>query len=215
MTQSPPPAGWYPDPGNAQLQRWWDGSVWTDHTQPGAQVPPPPPQQQFAAAPAQTYAPVQRQFQITGYNQRMANRVARRAKLNEPGVAVAYTYNNLATMLIFGLVEEVAKLIPGIGEALDAGISLISFYFHRILIVTDRNVYVYRDLPFHLPGKQLAMYARGPGVVQMGDNSGGSFMRFVRRGELTFQDGTVVFHSPWWIRRSQYIAQEANIPPGQ
>ncbi|OBG23491.1 hypothetical protein A5765_18830 [Mycolicibacterium celeriflavum] len=26
------PAGWYPDPGGADLQRWWDGSVWTDRT---------------------------------------------------------------------------------------------------------------------------------------------------------------------------------------
>lgn len=28
-----PPAGWYPDqqPG---MQRWWDGSQWTEHTQP-------------------------------------------------------------------------------------------------------------------------------------------------------------------------------------
>lgn len=28
------PAGWYPDPQGAQVQRYWDGSVWTDHTAP-------------------------------------------------------------------------------------------------------------------------------------------------------------------------------------
>jgi hypothetical protein len=25
------PAGWYPDPANAQGLRWWDGAAWTDH----------------------------------------------------------------------------------------------------------------------------------------------------------------------------------------
>jgi hypothetical protein len=27
-----PPAGWYPD--HAGQQRWWDGTRWTEHTQP-------------------------------------------------------------------------------------------------------------------------------------------------------------------------------------
>jgi uncharacterized protein YxjI len=26
-------AGWYPDPSNPQLVRWWDGTAWTDQTQ--------------------------------------------------------------------------------------------------------------------------------------------------------------------------------------
>lgn len=26
------PAGWYPDPGGGDYQRWWDGSTWTDAT---------------------------------------------------------------------------------------------------------------------------------------------------------------------------------------
>ena len=30
------PAGWYADPNNSQVQRYWDGSQWTDHTSPGA-----------------------------------------------------------------------------------------------------------------------------------------------------------------------------------
>lgn len=30
-------AGWYPDPSNPQIQRYWDGQQWTQHTQ---QVPP-------------------------------------------------------------------------------------------------------------------------------------------------------------------------------
>lgn len=38
-TPPPPPsvpAGWYPDAGNAALQRYWDGAAWTAHTAPAA-----------------------------------------------------------------------------------------------------------------------------------------------------------------------------------
>lgn len=42
MTQSPPP-GWYQDPQDAGLQRYWNGTAWTDQTQPAAAPPPPPP----------------------------------------------------------------------------------------------------------------------------------------------------------------------------
>ncbi len=33
----PPPAplaAWYPDPSDAHRWRWWDGTVWTEHTSP-------------------------------------------------------------------------------------------------------------------------------------------------------------------------------------
>lgn len=39
-----PPEGWYPDPQNAELQRYWDGNAWTDQTQePIDQTPPTMP----------------------------------------------------------------------------------------------------------------------------------------------------------------------------
>lgn len=28
-----PPEGWYPDPQNAELERYWDGNAWTEQTQ--------------------------------------------------------------------------------------------------------------------------------------------------------------------------------------
>ncbi|WP_461078540.1 DUF2510 domain-containing protein [Streptomyces deserti] len=41
-----PPPGWYPDPSAPHLQRWWDGTTWTEHRRapeaPGGPVPPPP-----------------------------------------------------------------------------------------------------------------------------------------------------------------------------
>jgi uncharacterized protein YxjI len=54
-----PPAGWFPDPhGAPQLMRWWDGTRWTDHTQPGQpeQVP-----QQRAPDPARVQQQVRQQ----------------------------------------------------------------------------------------------------------------------------------------------------------
>ncbi|MFF4253134.1 DUF2510 domain-containing protein [Streptomyces sp. NPDC001663] len=37
-----PPPGWYPDPSAPHLQRWWDGTAWTEHwSAPEAPGPPP------------------------------------------------------------------------------------------------------------------------------------------------------------------------------
>jgi hypothetical protein len=136
-----------------------------------------------------------RQYTIRRYNQRMARRIARRAHLeSEDAMAVAFTFNNLATLIIFGVIEELGKFVPFIGTYIDLAISILSFYFHRIVLVTDENVYVYRDWPFHFPGKLLLTHRRGPDVVQLGAPSSNAFMRFIRRGQLTFQDGTIVYH---------------------
>jgi hypothetical protein len=152
--------------------------------------------------------------QVRRYNQRMARRVARRAHLDEQGVAVCFAFNNLLTSLLIGVVEDVARYVPTIGGAIELAISILTFYFHRIVLVTDQNVYVYRDWPFHIPGKQLAAYPRHSGLVKLGSPNPGGFSRFVRRGQLTFEDGVVVYHGILWIRRAQYIVQEGNSPAG-
>jgi hypothetical protein len=149
---------------------------------------------------------------VRKYNQRMAQRMARRAHVNEQGVAVCFAYNNLLTSLLIGVVEDVARLVPTVGSSIELMISILTFYFHRIVLVTDQNVYVYRDWPFHFPGEQLAAYSRHAGVVKLGSPNPGGFSRFIRRGQLTFEDGHVVYHGILWIRRAKYIDQEANSP---
>ncbi|MER6072852.1 phospholipid scramblase-related protein [Streptomyces sp. NPDC001817] len=48
-TQSNTPAGWYPDPhGAPQTLRYWDGTQWTEHTNPAQQPAGQVPQQQTA-----------------------------------------------------------------------------------------------------------------------------------------------------------------------
>ena len=151
---------------------------------------------------------------VRKYNQRMAQRVARRAHVNERGEAVCFAFNNLLTSLLIGVVEDVAQYVPSVGSVLDLAISILTFYFHRIVLVTDQNVYVYRDWPFHIPGKQLAAYPRHAGLVKLGSPNPGGFSRFIRRGQLTFEDGHVVYHGILWIRRAQYIVQVGNSPAG-
>jgi hypothetical protein len=154
------------------------------------------------------------QPQVRKYNQRMAQRVARRAHVNEDGVAVCFAYNNLLTSVLIGVVEDIARYIPTVGSVIGLAISIVTFYFHRIVLVTDQNVYVYRDWPFHFPGKQLAAYPRHPGLVKLGSPYPGGFSKFIRRGQLTFEDGHVVYHGILWIRRARYIVQEGNSPVG-
>lgn len=36
MNEQLPPAGWYPDPSQAQTQRYWTGSEWTEQRAPAA-----------------------------------------------------------------------------------------------------------------------------------------------------------------------------------
>lgn len=149
---------------------------------------------------------------VRQYNQRMAQRMARRARVDEQGVAVCFAYNNLLTTVLIGVVEDLIRFVPGIGGLIELTIGILTFYFHRIVLVADQNVYVFRDWPFHFPGKQLATYQRHAGVVKLGSPNPGGFSRFIRRGQLTFEDGHVVYHGILWIRRAKYIVQEANRP---
>lgn len=166
--------------------------------------PPPAPQTAFP----------ERTVEVRPYNTRMAKRMAKRANLPEDAVAVTFTFNNLFTMVVFGIVEDIARLIPSVGDLVEMAISLVSFYWRRVVLVTDRYVYIYRDLPFHRPGERLRVFERGPGLLTIGSPKTGWWSKFVRRGQLTFSDGTVVYHGILWIKRARYVAQEGNIPAG-
>ncbi|WP_104129620.1 NINE protein [Cryobacterium sp. N21] len=36
MTNASPPPGWYLDPRDGRLNRWWDGNTWTEHSAPSS-----------------------------------------------------------------------------------------------------------------------------------------------------------------------------------
>ena len=118
---------------------------------------------------------------------RMAMRYARRAKISgEEAATISFGFSSFAIAIVAGLLEE----LPYVGLL----IALLFFHFHRTVLVTDRHVYVYRDLPFHQPGAQLGQYPLGPNTVTR------------VRGKLTFSDGQVVWHSPLFAWRVRQVA---------
>ncbi|MEV5980438.1 DUF2510 domain-containing protein [Streptomyces sp. NPDC052114] len=51
----PPPPGWYPDPHQPSVERWWDGTAWTEHRRTPEAPQAAPAQQGFGPAdPAAT-----------------------------------------------------------------------------------------------------------------------------------------------------------------
>jgi len=127
--------------------------------------------------------------------QRMAARYARRAKISgEEGVTISFGFSSLTAALIAGVLEE----LPYVGFVL----ALLFFHFHRTVLVTDQQVYVFRDLPFHRPGERLSEYPLGPDSVTR------------VRGKLTFSDGRVVWHSPFFAWRVRQVADAAQARDG-
>ena len=119
---------------------------------------------------------------------RMALRYARRAKISgEEATTISFGFSSLAIAIVAGVLEA----LPYVGLLF----ALLFFHFHRTVLVTDKHVYVYRDLPFHQPGAQLGRYALGPNTVTR------------VRGKLTFSDGQVVWHSPLFAWRVSQVAE--------
>jgi hypothetical protein len=121
----------------------------------------------------------------------MAERMVKRAGItDENGITVSFGFSSLAAAIIISILDEV----PYIGLAS----TFLTFGLHRIVLVTDQHVYVFRDRPFHRPGEVLGQYPVGPGTVTR------------KRGKLTFSDGLVVWHSPLFTFRAKNIADAAD-----
>ncbi|MHB8694944.1 MAG: hypothetical protein ACYDHH_27230 [Solirubrobacteraceae bacterium] len=122
---------------------------------------------------------------------RMAGRMVKRAGIEgEEGESVAFGFSSLIAAIFLGVLEELGP----IGDLA----SILAFGFHRIVLVTDQHTYVFRARPFHRPGKLLGTYPTGPGTVDR------------TRGKLTFPDGQVVWHTPWFAWRMKRIQGFAN-----
>ncbi|WP_367046597.1 phospholipid scramblase-related protein [Streptomyces sp. Je 1-332] len=94
-THSNTPAGWYPDPqGAPQLLRWWDGSQWTQHTNPAQQAAgqPAQAQQQAQSVPQQAQAaqPQQAQQAQAAYGQQQAQHGQQQGQFGQPQQQAAY-----------------------------------------------------------------------------------------------------------------------------
>jgi hypothetical protein len=119
---------------------------------------------------------------------RMAGRYVRRTNISgEEAVTISFGFSSIAIAILAGVLEE----LPYVGIVF----ALAFFHFHRTVLVTDRHVYVYRDLPFHQPGAQLGQYPLGPDTVTR------------VRGKLTFSDGQIVWHNPLFAWRVRQVAE--------
>ena len=112
---------------------------------------------------------------------------------NEQGRAVAFSYSSAWATWLFAVIERAAEEIP----FMDLAVTIISFHWHRIIVVTDQRTYLLRARLFHQPGEVLGMYPLGPG----------SMTRV--RGKLTFADGQQAYHLPIFAWRMRQVAQAA------
>ncbi|MBF4576941.1 DUF2510 domain-containing protein [Frondihabitans sp. VKM Ac-2883] len=83
MSDLPPPgapAGWYPD-ADPEVERWWDGTSWTNRTRAGSSSSPAPSSPELApAAPAATLVV----RGVTGYVELVGDTLLYRSKLDRP-----------------------------------------------------------------------------------------------------------------------------------
>jgi Protein of unknown function (DUF2510) len=113
-----PPAGWFTDPENPLVQRWWDGAAWSDFRQPFPQPAPPPAHiEQAVAAPVANPAP-----EAFASSSRTEYRQGQRTvKPKSPALALIVSFFITGAGLI--LIGEVAKgVIFLIGQILSIGL---------------------------------------------------------------------------------------------
>ncbi len=127
---------------------------------------------------------------------RMAERMVRRAGIQgEEGMAVAFGFKSLLAALLISAMEE----LPYVGILA----TFMTFPLHRIVLATDKHTYVFSARPFHRPADKLAEYPNGPGTATLGDG-------FLAKGQVTFNDGQVVWHSPFFAWRIRAVVDVSN-----
>jgi hypothetical protein len=124
---------------------------------------------------------------------RMANRMIKRTGISgEEGVTVSFGFKSLISALLLNAMDELPFGIGLLG-------TIFFFHWHRIVLVTDQHTYVYKSKMFHRPGDMIGQYPHGPGA----------FTR--KRGKLTFPDGEIVWHSPFFAFRVKRVAHAAGV----
>lgn len=127
---------------------------------------------------------------------RMAERMVRRAGIEgEEGLAVAFGFKSLWAALLISAMEE----LPYIGLLA----TFLTFPLHRIVLATDQHTYVFSGRPFHRPGEKLAEYPNAAGTATLGQG-------FLSGGQVTFSDGLVVWHSPFFAWRIRAVIDVTN-----
>jgi hypothetical protein len=127
---------------------------------------------------------------------RMAKRMVRRAGIQgEEGIAVAFGFKSLWAAIVISLLEE----LPYVGLIM----TFVTFPLHRIVLATDKSTYVFSGRPFHRPGDKLAEYPNAPGTAALGQG-------FLSGGQVTFNDGQVVWHSPFFAWRIRAVIEVTN-----
>jgi hypothetical protein len=124
---------------------------------------------------------------------RMAERMCKRAGIkDEQGVTVSFGFRSFLACIFLSLIEELPFGLGVLG-------TLVFFHWHRIVLVTDQNTYVFKGKMFHRPGKLLGTYPHGPTA-------------FTRDGaKLDFPDGVHVYHLPLFAIRVKLVAQAAGV----
>lgn len=135
MTQTPTPAGWYPDPEQAGQQRYWDGAQWTEHRAPLAPTYQPPSYPDPAQDAKQAYqapghspgqAPGQPTYQQPGYGQAGYPQAAYGAY--QPSSSSNTTRNVLIAiavvfvLLVGGCFAVVGLAAKGVDDAVDSAV---------------------------------------------------------------------------------------------
>lgn len=119
--------------------------------------------------------------------------MCRRAGIDgEQGVTVSFGFVSFISCIFLALIEELPWGLGLLG-------TIFFFHWHRIVLVTDKNTYVFRAKMFHRPGEVLGTYPHGPEAFKR------------ERGKLDFPDGVHVYHLPLFAFRVQRVAQAAGV----